>query len=95
MDASSKDEVPAEQELAMYDRKVHKACREMAAATEKELRRLEVPFFCVGEGLVGEKGDGDGDGEARGKRKGRISEQELVELRGRMMVLLEDLCGEE
>ena len=80
-----------EQELRGYDRKVYRACKDMAAATAKELRKLEVPFFCVMDGLVSEKGDG----KAQGKRKGTISEQELVELRGRMMGLLEDLCGED
>ena len=81
------EELSEEQEIGMYDRKVYKACREMIAATVKELGRLEVPFFCVREGLVAGKGQGEG--------KGRISEEELVELRGRMMTLLEDLCGEE
>lgn len=79
---------------------------------------MEVPFFCVAEGLVvledgravGEgkgKGAGEGneraagteggDGNAAGKskRKGTVSEKELEALRGRMMGLLEDLCGEE
>ncbi len=84
-----------EQELRMYDRKVQKACREMAAATVKELGKLEVPFFCVVEGLVEGKGDGDGKARGKGKGKGTISEGELGELRGRMMGLLEDLCGEE
>ncbi len=93
--SSTKDELSEEQELKMYDRKVHKACKEMAAATVKELGKLEVPFFCVVEGLVSGKGEGDGDGKARGKGKGTISEGELGELRGRMMGLLEDLCGEE
>lgn len=81
------DEVSEEEELKMYDRKVYRACGEMVVATGKELRRLEVPFFCLGEGLVVvEKG---------GKRKGTISEEEVGVLRGRMLALLEDLCGEE
>lgn len=86
------DELSEEQELAMYDRKVHRACGEMVVATGKELRRLEVPFFCVMEGLVA-AGKGGDDGKRKGK--GTISEEELGELRGRMMALLEDLCGEE
>lgn len=100
IDAAKKkmeDELSEEQELAMYDRKVYRACGEMVAATGKELRKLEVPFFCLVDGLVvAEKGGGeDGKAQGKGKRKGTISEEELVELRGRMMVLLEDLCGEE
>lgn len=89
--SSKGDELSEAQELRLYDRKVHKACREMAAATVKELGKLEVPFFCTVEGLVSEKGDG----KAQGKRRGTISEGDLGELRARMMVLLEDLCGEE
>ena len=89
--SSTADELSQEQELRMYDRKVHRACGEMAKATAKELGRLEVPFFCVMQGLVEE----GGDGRALGKRKGTVSERELGALRGRMLVLLEDLCGEE
>ena len=85
--SSSSDELSSSREMELYDRKVHKACGEMVAATGRELRRLEVPFFCTLEGLVGGEGDG--------KRKGRVSEGEMGELRGRMMVLLEDLCGGE
>lgn len=88
---STSSDLSEEQELKLYDRKVYKACKEMVAATGKELRKLEVPFFCLGEGLVSPKGDG----KAQEKRRGTISEQDLVQLRGRMMVLLEDLCGEE
>ncbi|KAF6221962.1 hypothetical protein HO133_001930 [Letharia lupina] len=91
VNASKTDEFSEEEELKMYDRKVYQACREMVAATVKELKKLEVPFFCTVEGLVSPKGDG----KAQGKRKGTVSEAELAELRGRMMVLLEDLCGEE
>ncbi|KAL9076111.1 MAG: hypothetical protein Q9161_001158 [Pseudevernia consocians] len=91
VDSSKKDERSEEQEMKLFDRKVYKACREMVAATVKELKKLEVPFFCIVDGLVSE----EGDGKAQGKSKGTISEQGLVELRGRMMVLLEDLCGEE
>ena len=89
--SNKNDELSEEQELKLYDKKVHKACKEMVAATVKELKKLEVPFFYIMEGMVSEKGDG----KAQGKRRGTISEQDLVELRGRMMVLLEDLCGEE
>lgn len=89
--SSNCNDLSEEQEMKLYDRKVYKACKEMVNATMKELRKLEVPFFCVMEGLVSPKGDG----KAQGKRNGTISEAELGELRGRMMALLEDLCGEE
>ena len=35
-------------DLAVFDRKVHYACRQMADASKKELCELGVPFFCVG-----------------------------------------------
>ena len=88
---SNSNDLSEEQEMKIYDKKVYNACKEMVAATMKELKKLEVPFFCYMEGLVSPKGDG----KAQGKRKGTISEAELADLKGRMMVLLEDLCGEE
>ena len=35
-------------ELVIFDRKVHRACREMVDASKKELCELGVPFFCAG-----------------------------------------------
>lgn len=43
-------ESEAAKELALFDRKVHKACVEMVDAAKKELRDLDVPFFCNGFG---------------------------------------------
>jgi len=68
-------DLPVEKELEIFDRKVWRACGEMVEATRRELGRLEVPFFCVEGGLVGEG--------------------ELRRLQGKMLELLEDLCGEE
>lgn len=34
-------------ELAIFDRKLHRVCREMVDASMKQLRDLEVPFFCA------------------------------------------------
>lgn len=39
-------EQEAAKELATFDRKVHKACLEMVEAAKRELRDLDVPFFC-------------------------------------------------
>ncbi|KAL2056776.1 hypothetical protein ABVK25_003171 [Lepraria finkii] len=79
-------DLPPEKELEIYDKKVvYRACQEMAAATTKELAKLEVPFFCTMKGLVSGKG--------KSKRKGKITEDELVGLQKRMLELLEDLCG--
>ena len=77
----NKPDLPPEQELEIYDKKVYRACLEMAAATTKELAKLEVPFFCTMKGLVSGKGTITGD--------------ELVGLQKRMLELLEDLCGGE
>lgn len=35
-------------ELAVFDRKVHRACREMVDSSNRELGELGVPFFCAG-----------------------------------------------
>ena len=43
-----------EQELKIYDAKVHKACQKMQEATEKELARMQVPFFCTETGKIEE-----------------------------------------
>jgi hypothetical protein len=59
----------------------------MVAATTEELGRLEVPFFCTLRALVTEKG--------KVKRVGTLGEEELVGFQGKMLELLEDLCGEE
>ncbi|KAL2047738.1 hypothetical protein N7G274_000780 [Stereocaulon virgatum] len=80
----SQPDLPPEKEMEIYDKKVYRACREMAAATRKELAKLEVPFFCTTKGLVSGK-----------RRKGTITEEELVGLQKRMLELLEDLCGGE
>ena len=42
-------------ELALFDQKVHRACIEMVDATTRELRNLDVPFFCKGFGDVTEE----------------------------------------
>lgn len=86
------DEVSVEDDLRTYDKKVYKACQEMGAACVKELQKLEVPFFCTMRGLVTTKGEGEKKVE---KKKGTIREEELMDLRGRMVQLLEDLCGSE
>lgn len=78
---------PPEEELKLYDRKVRRALGELVAAADKELRRLKVPFFCVEEGLVCGKGEET--------EKGMVGKEELGMLRGKMVGLLEDLCGED
>ncbi|KAK4690124.1 hypothetical protein P7C71_g6600, partial [Lecanoromycetidae sp. Uapishka_2] len=85
-------ELSVDEELKIYDKKVHQACQEMEAACIKELRKLEVPFFCTMRGLVTEKGEA---GKQIEKKKGTIREEELAVLMGRMLQLLEDLCGGE
>lgn len=81
-------------ELERYDRKVHVACGEMIAATERELKGLGVPFFGV-RGELGTRGGGAkgrGEGGVKEKDEGGIGEEELQGLRKRMLELLEDLC---
>lgn len=92
-------------ELTLYDRKVHRACVEMSNATASELARLGVPFFGLDGGLVGgggrsesgdvRSGNEKAETEGEGGKGGKITRKEVEELKGRMLVLLEDLCGEE
>lgn len=77
----SASEMGGGEELALYDRKVHRACGEMVAATRGELGRLGIPFFGGGEG-----------GMVRGE--GRIGEEELRVLQKRMVEFLEEFCQE-
>ena len=84
----SASELPPEKEMEIFDRKVHRACREMVKSAERELKGLEVPFFCTKEELIFRKGSGE-------MRKGMVDEEELVRLQKKMLELLEDLCGEE
>lgn len=87
-------EEETKRELRLYDRKVWKAYGEMVRATERELAKLGIPFFCIEEGLV-EKGrqGGAGGGEGKGG-EGKVGEKELEALKGRMVGLLEDLVAE-
>ena len=55
---STSSDLPPEKELEIFDRKVHKACKEMVAATTKELERLGVPFFCTDGRLKENFGEG-------------------------------------
>lgn len=80
-------ELSPEKEVEIFDRKVLRACREMEKEMRRELRALEVPFFCIKEDLILGKGE---EGE-----KGKITQVELGKLQMRMIELLEDLCGEE
>ncbi|KAL8992919.1 MAG: hypothetical protein Q9169_006738 [Polycauliona sp. 2 TL-2023] len=87
-------EVDMEKEIRLYDRKVHKAYREMVEATEMELRRLGVPFFCTRGELVVADGEEEGGGGER-KEKGKVGRRELGMLRGRMVGFLEEWVREE
>jgi len=68
-----------EQELQVFDRKVHRAAVQMERAMMGELGSLGVPFF-GGEWEVGKEG-----------KKGGPTKDELRELRLRMIQHLEDL----
>lgn len=67
-----------QKELLMYDRKVLRASKEMASATEKELESLGVPFF----------------GKDVEKIMVSTKKVEMNALREKMVAFLEELCGE-
>ncbi|KAF8427922.1 hypothetical protein EV426DRAFT_683350 [Tirmania nivea] len=71
-------------ELRAFDLKVHRAASAMVAAMAAELAQLGMPFFCGGRGGTPRQLD-DADG---------LEEEELRELRRRVMELVGDLVGE-
>ncbi|KAL8683310.1 MAG: hypothetical protein Q9186_000693 [Xanthomendoza sp. 1 TL-2023] len=82
--------VDMEKELRVYDRKVLKAYREMIEATGRDLGKLGIPFYCIKEELVISGTDQEGAELVRGK----IREEELEGLKGRMVAFLEDMVRE-
>lgn len=62
----------------------------MADALMSELRGLDIPFFALKQSLVVQESDKDDQTQAQGK----INSSELLQLRKRMLGLLEDLCKE-
>lgn len=65
--------------MRVYDKKVYRAYGEMVKATREELGKMGIPFF-----------GGDDDKEAEGK----LRDEEVEKLRGRMMEFLEDMVKE-
>ncbi|KAI4249314.1 MAG: hypothetical protein L6R40_000772 [Gallowayella cf. fulva] len=87
---AEEDPVDVEKEVRAYDRKVHRAYREMVKATWKDLGKLGIPFFGINGDLV-VKDVQEGECEVD---KGKVGERELQELRGRMLGFLEDMVRE-
>ncbi|KAL8686122.1 MAG: hypothetical protein Q9218_007330 [Villophora microphyllina] len=81
----------ARKELRLYDRKVHKAYTEMVTATQRELKSLGIPFFCIRDDLVVRGDVQEGSGEME---KGKVTEKELGKLQAKVVELLEDLVQE-
>lgn len=88
------------EELEIFDKKVHRAQKEMVAAMAKELERMGVPFFGTRKeflaqgarelgGQIDEKDDRNQD-----KEKDVIDEKELLALQRRMVEILENLAVE-
>ncbi|KAL8938892.1 MAG: hypothetical protein Q9216_003656, partial [Gyalolechia sp. 2 TL-2023] len=69
-----------EEEIKAYDRKVYRAYGEMIKATRDEFKRMGIPFFDLVPGGADENG--------------KLSEEELERLRGRMVEFLEDMVRE-
>ncbi|KAL3477866.1 hypothetical protein BJX99DRAFT_119514 [Aspergillus californicus] len=87
-------------EVTNYDTKVYKASKQMADAMLAELRALNVPFFCLKQGLVvdgsaPDRGQDSGpDHSTGGREEHRLSLDEVSTLQRRMLELLQDLCKE-
>lgn len=80
-------------ELVLYDRKVHIACTAMIKSHTSELSRLGVPFFNTSPELVVKNEVVAGEDDGKGGLV-RIKENELKQLREKMVGLLQDLCSE-
>ena len=78
-------------ELKEYDKKVHKATREMVDVMSLELKRLGVPFFGVKPDLILPLGTGK---PAVRNKSSKITEGELLDLQRRMLEYLEDMYKE-
>lgn len=86
-----RDPAADQAELDAYDKKVYKGLTDMAADFDRQLRRLQIPFFAIKHELVILE-----DGARRdGSLKGRIDKGELRELQKRMIETLEDLVGDD
>ncbi|KAL3463794.1 hypothetical protein BJX64DRAFT_111328 [Aspergillus heterothallicus] len=87
-------------EVQNYDGKVYKASKQMADAMTAELKALQIPFFCLKQGLIINEaadqkgGQGQGPAGVTESTQGRISVDELSALQRRMLELLQDLCRE-
>lgn len=93
----SEDEV----ELKEYDKKVHKATREMVDVMSLELKRLGVPFFGVKSDLILPLGTDKPAVQNRSSTQAanfptpqKVSEGELLGLQRRMLEYLEDMYKE-
>ncbi|KIN02009.1 hypothetical protein OIDMADRAFT_18778 [Oidiodendron maius Zn] len=99
--AGSSNTTPEEtaKELAAFDMKVHRAQVQMVTEMTARFRNLGIPFFGTKSELVRLKAKSpervEGGASQILKEGNRmIDEIELVELQRKMLVLLEDLCGE-
>ena len=88
-------------ELKEYDKKVHKATREMVDVMSLELKRLGVPFFGVKPDLILPLGTGKpavrnkpSTQVANVPAPQKITEGELLDLQRRMLEYLEDMYKE-
>lgn len=90
----SGDDVDPDVELANLDRKIYAAQQEMDEAMTWELKGLGVPFFGTDRSLIIPEGDGTVLDDATGlrpKHSPKVTEAQLLELRRRMVMHLEDL----
>jgi Protein of unknown function (DUF2458) len=71
-------------ELERYDKKVYAALGQMAAAIDRDLTMLKVPFFAIKHDLVQKTKGSDGV----------LTKAQLIELQKKMLQLLEDSFGD-
>ncbi|KAI9796989.1 MAG: hypothetical protein M1835_002512 [Candelina submexicana] len=83
-------------ELARYEKKVHRAAREMVDASTKDLKTMGIPFFGTKQDLIREAPDEEANiglqyPDNKRRAESAISSDELLNLQRRMLETLEDL----
>ncbi|KAI9700794.1 MAG: hypothetical protein M1836_002163 [Candelina mexicana] len=86
-------------ELARYEKKVHRAAREMVDASTRDLKTMGIPFFGTKQNLIREAPDEEANiglqyPDNKGRAENIISSDELLNLQRRMLETLEDLSRE-
>ncbi|KAJ5902323.1 hypothetical protein N7495_002851 [Penicillium taxi] len=82
-----------EAEIKRFDLQVHSACVDLEKAFEAEMRGFNIPFFVLKSNLI--QDEPSTEIKSVEGVPSKLSKSELVNLKRRMLVLLNDLCKDE